>query len=55
MGLGVIGFAEALENLQPDLLLLVGDRFEIFSAATAALIARIPIAIATVGSLRRGI
>ncbi len=44
MGLGMIGFADALEVLQPDLLLVLGDRFEIFAAASAALIARIPIA-----------
>ena len=44
MGLGMIGFADAFDQLQPDLLLLLGDRFEIFSAASAAMIARIPIA-----------
>ena len=44
MGLGLVGFADALSELQPDLLLVLGDRFEIFSAASAALIARIPIA-----------
>lgn len=44
MGLGMIGFADALRELQPDLLVLLGDRFEVFSAASAALIARIPIA-----------
>ena len=44
IGLGAIGFADALADLQPDLLLILGDRFEIFSAAVAALIARIPIA-----------
>ena len=44
MGLGLIGFGEALQQLQPDLMLVLGDRFEIFSAATAAMIARIPIA-----------
>ena len=44
MGLGIIAFADALSELQPDLLLVLGDRFEIFSAASAALIARIPIA-----------
>ena len=43
MGLGMIGFADALAELQPDLLLVLGDRFEIFAAAAAALIARIPI------------
>jgi UDP-N-acetylglucosamine 2-epimerase (non-hydrolysing)/GDP/UDP-N,N'-diacetylbacillosamine 2-epimerase (hydrolysing) len=44
MGLGVIGFADALERLKPDLLVLLGDRFEILAAAQSALVARIPIA-----------
>ena len=44
IGLGMIGFADAFYDLQPDLLLVLGDRFEILSAATAALISRIPIA-----------
>jgi len=44
MGLGLIGFGEALQQLQPDLILLLGDRFEIFSAAAAAMVARIPVA-----------
>ena len=44
MGLGLIGFGEALKELQPDILLVLGDRFEIFSAVTAALVARIPVA-----------
>jgi len=44
MGLAQISFAEAYEELQPDILVVLGDRYEIFSAATAAMIARIPIA-----------
>lgn len=44
MGLGMIGFADALAELKPDILLVLGDRFEIFAAAAAALVARIPIA-----------
>lgn len=44
MGLAQISFAEAYEELQPDLLIILGDRYEVFSAASAALIARIPIA-----------
>ncbi|SFR59434.1 UDP-N-acetylglucosamine 2-epimerase [Thiomicrospira sp. ALE5] len=44
MGLAQISFAEAYEELQPDLVVLLGDRYEIFSAASAAMIARIPIA-----------
>ncbi|SEP70573.1 GDP/UDP-N,N'-diacetylbacillosamine 2-epimerase (hydrolysing) [Ectothiorhodospira magna] len=44
MGLGMIGFADALDDLKPDLMLLLGDRYEIFAAAASAMIARIPIA-----------
>jgi len=44
MGLGMIGFAEAYTDLKPDIIVLLGDRFEIFSAASTAMIARIPIA-----------
>jgi GDP/UDP-N,N'-diacetylbacillosamine 2-epimerase (hydrolysing) len=44
MGLGLIGFADALSELKPDLILVLGDRFEIFSAASAALVACIPVA-----------
>ncbi|WP_027087205.1 UDP-N-acetylglucosamine 2-epimerase [Cohnella panacarvi] len=44
IGLGTIGFADAYERLQPDLVVILGDRFEILAAAQAAMIARIPIA-----------
>jgi len=44
MGLGLIGFADELKRLQPDLLVLLGDRYEIMVAAIAATIARVPIA-----------
>jgi len=44
MGLGMIGFSEAYVEMKPDIVVLLGDRFEIFSAAIAAMIARIPIA-----------
>lgn len=44
VGLGVIGFADAYEQLKPDLVLVLGDRFEIFAAVTAAMIAKIPVA-----------
>jgi UDP-N-acetylglucosamine 2-epimerase (non-hydrolysing)/GDP/UDP-N,N'-diacetylbacillosamine 2-epimerase (hydrolysing) len=43
LGLGVIGFAEAFDRLTPDLVLILGDRFEILAAAQAALLARIPV------------
>ena len=44
IGLGLIGFADALNDLHPDLIVVLGDRFEIFSAVSAALVARIPVA-----------
>lgn len=44
MGLGLIGSGEALQQLRPDLMLVLGDRFEIFSAVAAAMVARIPVA-----------
>ena len=44
MGLGMISFADALNELKPDLILVLGDRFEIFAAVSAALVARIPVA-----------
>lgn len=44
MGLGLIGCGEALDRLHPDLLLVVGDRFEMLPAVAAATVARIPIA-----------
>jgi GDP/UDP-N,N'-diacetylbacillosamine 2-epimerase (hydrolysing) len=43
IGIGVIGFADAFDRLKPDLVLVLGDRFEIFAAVTAAMIARIPV------------
>lgn len=39
MGLAMIGFAEAFNQLAPDLVVVLGDRFEILAAASAALIA----------------
>ncbi|MBP5307062.1 MAG: UDP-N-acetylglucosamine 2-epimerase (hydrolyzing) [Paludibacteraceae bacterium] len=48
------GFAKAYDDLQPDLLLLLGDRHEILAAATAALIERIPIAHIHGGEITEG-
>lgn len=44
MGIGMIEFANVLNELRPDLIVVLGDRFEIFSAVSAALILCIPIA-----------
>lgn len=44
IGLGVIGFADALDRLKPDLIIVLGDRYEALAITQAALIFRIPIA-----------
>lgn len=44
MGLGMIGFAKAYSNQKPDLILVLGDRFEIFAAVSAAVPFGIPVA-----------
>jgi GDP/UDP-N,N'-diacetylbacillosamine 2-epimerase (hydrolysing) len=50
VGIGVamsnvlVGCAEAFRDLRPDIIVVLGDRFEIFAAVSAALVARIPIA-----------
>lgn len=54
MGLGVMRFAEALESLSADLVLLLGDRFETLAAATAAAVCRLPVAHVHGGEITRG-
>src|SRR3972149_7394400 len=44
MGLGLIGFAKAYSNQRPEIILVLGDRFEIFAAVSAALPFGIPVA-----------
>ena len=44
MGVGLIGFADAYESLAPDIVVILGDRFEMLAAASAAAVARLPIA-----------
>ncbi len=44
IGLGMISFGELYEELRPDIILVLGDRFEIFSAVSAAMVSRIPVA-----------
>lgn len=54
IGLGVIGFADSLERLQPDIIVILGDRYEILAAAQASLVANIPIAHIHGGELTEG-
>ena len=44
MAIALTSFTEAYKELNPDILLVLGDRYEIFSAASAAMISKIPIA-----------
>lgn len=44
IGLGLISFSEALKRLEPDILIILGDRFEALSMAIASYIMKIPIA-----------
>ena len=44
ISLGISGCADAFEKLKPDLIIVLGDRFEIFAATTAALVSTIPVA-----------
>lgn len=55
IGLGVIGFADALDRLQPDLMVVLGDRYEMLAAAQAAMALRIPIAHLCGGETTEGV
>lgn len=54
VGLATIGFADAYEDLKPDLLVVLGDRFEILAAVTAALFFKIPVAHLHGGEITEG-
>jgi len=54
MALGTIGMAQAFERERPDILLVLGDRFDMFAAALAALPFNIPVAHIHGGELSEG-
>ena len=54
MGVAQKSIAEAYSELKPDIVVVLGDRYEIFSAASAAMIARIPIAHIHGGEITEG-
>lgn len=54
MALALTGTADALATLKPDLVLLLGDRFEIMAAAEAAMLHRVPIAHIAGGDVTEG-
>lgn len=43
VGLATIGFADAYEDLKPDMIVVLGDRYEILAAVSAALFYKIPV------------
>lgn len=53
-GRGLIGLADAFERLKPDIVVLLGDRFETLAAATAAALMRIPVAHIHGGEISEG-
>lgn len=55
MGLGMMGFSDAFALLKPDIILVLGDRFEIFAAVAAAMVARIPVAHCAGGEATEGL
>jgi len=54
MGLGMISFAEIFQELLPEVIIVLGDRFEIFAAVSTALISQIPVAHIHGGELTEG-
>lgn len=54
LALALEGFAASFQTLKPDLIIILGDRFEILGAASAALIANIPVAHLHGGELSEG-
>ena len=54
MGMGTIGFAQAFSRFQPDMLVVLGDRFEMHAAALAALPFKIPVAHIHGGEITQG-
>jgi len=54
MGLAQISFVEAYDELKPDILVVLGDRYEIFSAVSSAMISRLPIAHLHGGEITEG-
>lgn len=54
MGLAAIGFADAIEDLKPDLAIILGDRYEMLVAAESCLIYKIPIAHIAGGEITEG-
>lgn len=55
IGLGIIGYSEALDRLKPEIVVVLGDRFEAMAFALASFTLRIPIAHLYGGELTKGV
>ncbi len=55
MGVAMLGFADCFAQNQPDLVVILGDRYEMLMAASAAMVANIPIAHIHGGELTEGV
>ena len=55
IGVGLIGFADVFKEIKPDLVIVLGDRYEILSVCIAAMTSNIPIAHIHGGELTRGL
>ena len=54
IGLGAIGFSQAFSRSRPEILVVLGDRFEMYAAALAALPFKVPVAHIHGGEVTRG-
>jgi GDP/UDP-N,N'-diacetylbacillosamine 2-epimerase (hydrolysing) len=54
IGLGIIGFMDCFRKLTPDILVVLGDRYEIFAAVTAAMVLNLPVAHISGGDVTEG-
>jgi len=54
MGICILGVSDALEKIHPDLLILLGDRYELLAVAATALIMRVPIVHISGGDITEG-
>ncbi|MDH4029161.1 MAG: UDP-N-acetylglucosamine 2-epimerase, partial [Nitrospirota bacterium] len=55
VGIGIMSFADVFNRLRPDMVVVLGDRFETFAAAVSAHIAKIPVAHLHGGELTEGV
>ena len=55
MGIALLGFADYFQADKPDMVIILGDRYEMLAAATAAMTARVPIAHIHGGELSEGV